>query len=74
MLRRHLFETLRNNDGSSIFAQLLEPFLNEMLRLSINGAGGFIQENNIWAFQDSTGDCDALLFASGQFPGYISAS
>ena len=59
-------DDIRNNEGGAAVAQSLESFLDQLLSLSINSAGGFVEKNDFRLLQDCTSDSNTLLFAAGK--------
>ena len=53
-------QAMGNHKGSSAFHESLQCLLDESFRLTVEGRGGFIQQQDPWIFHDGSGDGDAL--------------
>ena len=56
-----------NDDGGAPFGYPVESCLNFAFGAAVECAGGFIEDQDWGIFEQSTGDSDALLFATRQF-------
>lgn len=63
-----------DGEGAEFAIDTLDCFENEDAGFYIEGAGGFIAEQNVGAFGDGAGDGDALLFAAGELGGEMVGS
>ena len=53
-------QTVSNHKGRSAFHELLQCLLDEPFRLTVEGRGGFIQQQDSWIFHDGPGNGNAL--------------
>lgn len=64
-------ESVSNYDNSltrlSVFEYIIKGCLDEMFRLGIESTGSFIQEQDLWFTDKSTGDCDSLFLSTRKF-------
>jgi hypothetical protein len=68
-------ESVSNNNGgdrSETLSNLVNCCLYLFLVLFIKSTGCFIQKQNLWAFNEGSGDCNPLLLSAGKLPSSIS--
>lgn len=57
---------MRDDDGGAVFGELLEGFLDDILALVIEGAGGFVEDQDRRVLKEDAGDRETLLLAAGE--------
>ena len=57
-------EAVGDGDGGAVLHQSFQGLLHKALTLRVEGAGGFIQNEDRRILQDSTGDADALTLTA----------
>lgn len=57
-------EAVGHHHGGAPHHQLVQSILHHTLALSIQSRGGFVQQQDLWVFQNGAGDGDALLLSS----------
>src|SRR5438093_890290 len=62
----HRRETVGNRQGRPSLSKLVEGGLHRALRLGVESARGFIENQDRWVTQDRARDRDPLLLASGE--------
>ncbi len=61
-----------NRDGGAALRDPVQCGLDETLALDIDGAGGFVEDNDLWLLDDTPGNGDSLLLAARQLYAAIS--
>ena len=60
-------EAVRDDDRSAALHEVLECCLDQLLALGIQGAGGFVQDQDGRVCQNSARNDDSLPLAAGEF-------
>ena len=59
-------EAMRNDEGGSPLHEMIERFLDEMLALGIQGAGGLIEDEESGVLEQGSSNGNALLLSARQ--------
>ena len=65
-------EAMRDDDTGTTSHEVVERFLYESLSLRIESTGGFIEDEDLWIGEDSSGDRYTLLLTSGELQSSFS--
>ena len=65
-------EAMGDDDASTTSHEVVECFLYESLSLRIESTGRFIEDEDLWVSEDSSGDRDTLLLTSGELQSSFS--
>lgn len=59
-------QSVGDHDRRSALRHAVKSGLHDSLAVHIDGAGGFVQDQDRWPFDDATGDCQPLALAAAQ--------
>ena len=62
----HRRQSVRNDERGAAFEEAVEGFLDEVLALGVEGARGFVEDEDLRVLQHGARDRDALLLAAGE--------
>lgn len=64
-------KTVGHNNGGTVLHHIVQGFLHKFFRFSVEGAGGFIKNQDRRVFQHGPGDADPLTLPARQFTSPI---
>ena len=63
---------MRDDEGRAALAQCIERTLDLAFGLGVESTGGFIEDEDLWIGEDSSGDRYTLLLTSGELQSSFS--
>ena len=59
-------EAVRDGEGGAADLEFFQGFLDETFAVGVEGAGGFVEDEDLWIGDDGAGDAEPLALATGE--------